>query len=110
VLRVEGTAGVFLCGEAPAPDASLCCIQTLITAYKNVAWFQGFHVDFSEKYDSVMAVCGSMKAAVRVLKHHSELQRELFAVLDASLPSLPFHGNLDIVRHCVRMAVNNHHL
>jgi hypothetical protein len=73
-------------------------------------WFQEFHMDYFEKYGSTMAICASMKAAVRFLKNHDRLERELFNVLDASLPSLPFHGNLDVVRHCVKMAINKPHL
>jgi len=53
-----------------------------------------------------MTICASMKAAVRFLKNHDKLERETFEVLDKSLPSLSFHGNLDIVRNCVEIAVN----
>jgi hypothetical protein len=67
-------------------------------------------MDFSEKYESAMAICASMKAAVRFLKNCDKLERELFDVLDESLPSLPFHGNLDVVKRCVEMAVNKPHL
>jgi hypothetical protein len=61
-------------------------------------------------YEGAVAICASMKAAVRFLKSHNKLERELFDVLDESLPSLPFHGNLDVVKHCVEMAVNKPHL
>lgn len=53
-----------------------------------------------------MTICTSMKAAVRFLKNHDKLERETFEVLNESLPSLSFHGNLDIVRNCVEIAVN----
>jgi len=56
-----------------------------------------------------MTICASMKAAVRFLKNHDKLERETFEVLDKSLPSLSFHGNLDIVRNCVEIAVNKLH-
>jgi hypothetical protein len=67
-------------------------------------------MDFTAKYESTIAICASMKAAVRVLKNRNNLEMELFDVLDESLPSLPFHGNLNVVRHCVEMAVNKPHL
>lgn len=67
-------------------------------------------MDLSVKYESAMAICASMKAAVRFLKNYDKLERELFDVLDESLASLPFHENLDVVKHCVEMAVNKPHL
>ncbi|XP_033609717.1 rotatin, partial [Cryptotermes secundus] len=69
-----------------------------------------FHMDLSVKYESTMAICASMKAAVRFLKNYDKLERELFHVLDESLASLPFHENLDVVKRCVEMAVNKPHL
>lgn len=75
-----------------------------------IACLQAFHTlsdaDCFARYETAMMICASMKAAVKFLKNHNKLERESFVVLDESLPSLPFHGNLDIVRHCVEIAVN----
>ncbi|XP_021941770.1 rotatin isoform X2 [Zootermopsis nevadensis] len=73
-------------------------------------YVKAFHTlsdaDCFARYETAMMICASMKAAVKFLKNHNKLERESFVVLDESLPSLPFHGNLDIVRHCVEIAVN----
>jgi hypothetical protein len=90
----------------------MCLIKVRECGYSKYlgAWFQEFHTDFSAKYESAVAICASMKAAVRFLKNYDKLERELFELLDESLPSLPFHGNLDVVKHCIGMAVNKPHL
>ena len=46
-----------------------------------------------------------MKAAVKFLKQCDELDVQVFNVLDESLPSLPFHGNINVVKNCVNVAV-----
>jgi hypothetical protein len=61
------------------------------------------------KYETAMTVCASMKSAIKFLKNYDKLERESFEVIDESLPSLSFHGNLDIVKHCVDIAVNKLH-
>ncbi|PNF41931.1 hypothetical protein B7P43_G14779 [Cryptotermes secundus] len=39
-----------------------------------------FHMDLSVKYESTMAICASMKAAVRFLKNYDKLERELVSL------------------------------
>jgi hypothetical protein len=74
------------------------------------ACLQAFHTcsysDSFVRYETAIMICASMKAAVKFLKNHDKLERESFVVLDESLPSLTFHGNLAILKHCVEIAVN----
>jgi hypothetical protein len=77
------------------------------------ACLQAFHTssdtDLFVRYKTAVMICASMKAAVKFLKNHDKLEREAFVMLDESLPSLPFHGNLDVVKHCVEIAVHKLH-
>ncbi|XP_069703739.1 rotatin isoform X2 [Periplaneta americana] len=65
--------------------------------------------DFIENFENAMTIYSSMKSAVRFLKNYDKLEKETFVVLNESLPSLPFHGNLNVVKLSVEVAVSKLH-